>query len=132
MSTTVTVHVAFGFRQRRGRKVLVSPDEDGPGPLMEQSAARGGDELTAAVRALARAFRWRKLLEIGAVATVHEIAVAESINPSYVSRVLRLTLLAPEIIEAVMEEIAVGGAETLDRLMLPLPIDWGRQALLGY
>jgi hypothetical protein len=99
---------------------------------MQQSAALGRDELTPAVRALARAFRWRKLLEIGTVATVHEIAVAESINPSYVSRVLRLTLLAPQIVEAAMEEMGVGGAATLDKLMLPFPIDWGRQALLDY
>lgn len=130
--TTVTVHVAVEFRQRRGRKVLVAPDGDRREPLMQQSAASGGDELTPAVRALARAFRWRRLLEIGTVATVQEIAAAENINPSYVSRVLRLTLLAPEIIEAVMEQMAVGRAETLDRLMLPFPIDWRRQALLDY
>jgi hypothetical protein len=46
------------------------------------------------VKALARAFRWRKLMETGVYATVDEIATAEKINDSYVSRVLRLTLLA--------------------------------------
>lgn len=127
MPTTVTVHVEVEFRQRRGRKVLVAPDGDGRDPLVQQSAPRGTDELTPAVRALARAFRWRKLLEAGAVATVHEIAIAENINPSYVSRVLRLTLLAPEIIEAVMEEMSASGAETLARLMRPFPINWVRQ-----
>ena len=49
------------------------------------------------VKAIARAFRWRKLLETGRHATIKEIAKAEKINPSYVSRVLGLTLLAPEI-----------------------------------
>jgi hypothetical protein len=48
------------------------------------------------VKAIARAFRW-KMLETGRQATIKEIAKAEKINPSYVSRVLRLTLLAPEI-----------------------------------
>ncbi len=52
------------------------------------------------VKAIARAFRWRKLLESGAYRTVEEIAAAEKINPSYVSRVLRLTLLAPNIVGA--------------------------------
>jgi len=55
------------------------------------------------VKAIARGFRWRKLLEIGVYSTVEEIAAAERINPSYVSRVLRLTLLAPEIVEAVLD-----------------------------
>ena len=50
--------------------------------------------------ALARAVRWRRMLETGAVVTVREIAVAGKINESYVSRVLRLTLLAREIVEA--------------------------------
>lgn len=97
---------------------------------MQRSAARGRDEITPAVRALARAFRWRKLIETGAVATVHEIAVAENINPSYVSRVLRLTLLSPEIIEILVAGIELGGAETLDKLMMPYPVVWCRQAFL--
>ena len=130
---TVTVHVPLEFRQRRGRKVLVAPDGAGQEQLgAPRGPAQSRDEVTPAARALARAFRWRRLLETGVMATVQEIAAAETINPSYVSRVLRLTLLAPEIIEAVMEEIAVGDAVTLDRLMQPFPIDWGRQALLGY
>jgi hypothetical protein len=55
------------------------------------------------VKALARAFRWRRILETGAVATVREIAAKEKINSSYVSRVLRLTLLAPAIVEAILD-----------------------------
>jgi hypothetical protein len=55
------------------------------------------------VTALARAFRWRKLLEPGVFATVEEIAAAEIINASYVGRVLRLTLLAPDLAEAILD-----------------------------
>ena len=47
------------------------------------------------IKAVARAFRWRRMLETGRFATINELAAAESINSSYVSRVLRLTLLAP-------------------------------------
>ena len=54
-------------------------------------------------KALARSFRWRRMLETGAVVTIREIAAKEKINESYVSRVLRLTLLAPEIVEAILD-----------------------------
>lgn len=55
------------------------------------------------VKTLARGFRWRKMLETGVYATANEIAAAEKINRSYVSRLLRLTLLAPDIVEAVLD-----------------------------
>ena len=126
-STTVTVHVALAFHQRRGRKVLVAPDGAGQGALRAPlPPTRTRHEATPAVRALARAFRWRRLLETGAVGTVHEIATAEHINASYVSRVLRLTLLAPEIIDTVVAALDLGGAAELDRLMLPFPVEWSR------
>ena len=54
------------------------------------------------VKAIARAFRWRDMLESGKYATIREIAAAEKINESYVGRVLRLTLLAPDIVEAIL------------------------------
>jgi len=55
------------------------------------------------VKAIARAFRWQRMLETGRYATVREIARAERINPSYVSRVLRSTLLAPATVEAILQ-----------------------------
>jgi hypothetical protein len=55
------------------------------------------------VKALARGFRWRKLLETGVHGTIGEIATAEKINASYVGRLLRLTLLAPDIVEAILD-----------------------------
>jgi hypothetical protein len=56
----------------------------------------------AMVKAIARAFRWREMLETGTHATIAEIAAAEKINESYVGRVLRLTLRGPDIIEAIL------------------------------
>ena len=53
------------------------------------------------VKALARAFRWRRMLDEGVHATIEDLARAKGVAPSYVSRVLRLTLLAPEIVEAI-------------------------------
>ena len=57
----------------------------------------------AMVKALAWAFRWRKMLDTGVHATLDDLAKAKGVAPSYVSRVLRLTLLAPEIVEAILD-----------------------------
>jgi DNA-binding IscR family transcriptional regulator len=77
----------------------------------------------AMVKAVVRAFRWREKLESGGSATIRELADAETINVSYVSRVLRLTLLAPDIIESI-----IGGRQpeniTLAALMRRLPPTW--------
>ncbi len=78
-------------------------------------------------KALARGFRWRKLLETGVYGTIEEIAAAEKINSSYVSRLLRMTLLAPDIVEAILDgrqpvEI------TLAMLLKPCPVQWQIQS----
>jgi hypothetical protein len=83
------------------------------------------------VKAIARGFRWRKLLETGVHANVEDIASAENINASYISRVLRLTLLAPDIVEAIMDG-RQGSEITLAALMKPFPVEWAAQrSLLG-
>ena len=63
------------------------------------------------------------MLETGQYATVKEIAKAERINPSYVSRVLRLTLLAPALVEALVQG-RWSSTMTLHDLMKPFPIEW--------
>ena len=73
------------------------------------------------VKAIARAFRWRKLLETGAYATVGDIAAAEKITASSVGRVLRLTLLALEVVEAILDGRQLPEM-TLEVLMTPFPV----------
>ena len=68
------------------------------------------------VKAIARAFRWREMLENGNYATIAEIAAAEKINETYVGRVLRLTLLAPDIVEAILNGRQPAGLQ-LDLLL---------------
>src|SRR5262249_48069703 len=91
----LTVHVPMVFCKRGGRKLIIAPDSDTPEP------PRACVD-NALVKALARAFRWRKLLESGKHASIEELASAEKINPSYVSRVLRLSLLSPNVVEAIL------------------------------
>lgn len=117
---TVTVRLPITVRKRGGRKAIVTPD--GPSAWAPQQA-RVDSTL---VKALARAFRWRNLLETGVYGTVAEVAAAEKINPSYVSRVLRLTLLAPDLVEAILDG-SQPAALQMDVLMKPVPVAWAAQ-----
>jgi hypothetical protein len=119
---TVTVTVPFAIRKRGGRTLVITPDgvSSAPAPRTRIDGAL--------LKALARGFRWRKLLEKGDFATIEEIAVAENINPSYISRVLRLTLLAPEIVEAILAGSHPAGL-TRAKVMKPFPLEWSRQRI---
>ena len=117
----LTVHIPLTVRRRGGRKVVIAPDgTEAPAVV----AARIDSTL---VKALARAFRWRRMMESGVVSTVGEIAVREKINKSYVSRVLRLTLLAPEIVEAILDGRQAEGM-TVPVLMAEFPATWDKQS----
>ena len=91
-----------------------------PGNTLVRGAVAADPTL---VKALARAFRWRKMLETGRYGTIGEIAAAEKINDSFVSRLLRLTLLAPDIVEAILDGRQPEGM-TLPGLMEPFPVEW--------
>jgi hypothetical protein len=76
------------------------------------------------VKALARAFRWRKMLDTGVHGTLEDLARAKGMAPSYVSPVLRLTLLAPDIAEAVLDG-RQPEAMRLEELLEGFPAEWG-------
>ena len=122
----MTVHVPLAFKRRGGRKQVVTPGggEDGGEAGWAHAPARVDSTL---VKALARAHRWQRMLEEGGYASVAELAAAERINPSYFARVLRLTLLAPAIIEAILNERHNPYQVMLDRLMRPFPPVWKEQ-----
>lgn len=115
----LTVRVPLAVRKPRGGRKLVLM----PGGIAPRGAASADTTL---VKALARAFRWRRQMETGRYGTINELAAAEKINSSYVSRLLRLTLLAPDIVEAILDGRQPGGM-TLPGLMEPFPVEWGAQ-----
>ena len=94
---TLTVRVPFAIRKRGGRKLVIAPGG------AETSAPVRHRVDNAMVKALARGFRWRKLLDTGVYGSIDEIAENEKINSSYVGRLLRMTLLAPDIVEAILD-----------------------------
>jgi len=118
---TLTVRVPISLRRRGGRKLVIIPDGSSPWapPRVRVDSAL--------VKALARAFRWRKLLESGVYGTIDEIAAAENINDSYVSRVLRLTLLAPEIVERILDGRQQASLTVGMLLGRGLPAEWNAQ-----
>ena len=113
---TVTLHIPFRVLKRGGRKEMQLP---------EGSAQPRRTDNTL-VKALARAFRWKRMLESGEFATIAELAEREGIAPSYVTRVLRLTLLAPDIVEAILNG-KQGPEVTLAQVLKPFPAAWNEQ-----
>jgi hypothetical protein len=113
---TVTVHVPLRLVKRGGRKEMRLPE----------GIAQPRKTDSALVKALARAFRWKRMLETSEFTTVGEMAEREGIAPSYMTRVLRLTLLAPDIVEAILDG-KQGPEVTLARVLEPFPVEWTSQ-----
>ena len=117
---TLTIRVPLTLKRHGGRKLVIIPDGDGV-PVRPNLSP--DDTL---LKALARAHRWRLMLEQGKVQSMTELAEVEKINPSYLSRIYRLTLLAPDIVEAILEGRQPRTLQLAD-LMGEIPDDWERQ-----
>lgn len=117
---SITVHIPLTFTKRGGRKLVVTPDGAAwaPRPRVDN----------AMVKALARAFRWRRMLDTGVHGTIDDLAKAKKLAPSYVSGILRLTLLAPEIVEAILDGRQPVELQ-LDDLLKGFPAEWERQLI---
>jgi hypothetical protein len=113
---TVTLRVPFRLAKRGGRKEMQLPHGVRPDRRTDNTL----------LKALARAYRWKRLLESAEFATVSELAEREGIAPSYLTRILRLTLLAPDIVEAILDG-RQGPEVTLARLMGGFPEEWEAQ-----
>jgi hypothetical protein len=113
---TVTLHVPFRVVKRGGRKEMHLPEG--------ATHSRRSDNTL--VKALARAFRWKRMIDTGRYATITDLAAHEGIAPSYLTRILRLTLLAPDIVDTILEG-RQGPDVTLARLMDGFPEEWERQ-----
>jgi hypothetical protein len=113
----------LALRKRGGRKIIISPAGE-----QQWIPARPCIDSTL-IRALARAFRWKNMLESGRFATVSELAAAEKLDRSFVSHVLQLTLLAPELVEAILDGRQSRTLQ-LQALVRGLPVEWERQGEL--
>jgi hypothetical protein len=113
---TVTVHVPFRFVKRGGRAEMQLPDGAFSHYKIDNTL----------VKALARAFRWRRQLDSGEFATIAELAAKEELAASYLARVLRMTHLSPEIVEAILDGKHSSKMALAD-LLEPFPKEWRLQ-----
>ena len=120
---TITVRVPMTFRRFGGRKLVIAP-EGGEVPAPEPPELDNP-----LIRALARAFRWRRQLEDGTRKSLGDIARAEKISATYITRILRLSLLAPDIVEAALAGRRVASLP-LQRLENGMPLAWDQQRQL--
>jgi hypothetical protein len=118
--THITVRVPLRIRRRPGRKTVVTPVVDG---LPAHTTTRADPTL---LKALARAFWYQRMLDSGKYTTIAEMAAGENLDRGYLGRLLQLTLLAPDLVDAIVEG-RQGEGVTLPRLMESLPLEWNRQ-----
>jgi hypothetical protein len=116
----ISVDIPMTFKKRGGRKLIVLPDGSHGHP---EPAATIDNTM---IKAIARAFRWQRLLENGTYTCLDDIARSEKIGASFVSRYHRLVLLAPDIVESILEGRQPAQL-TMKDLLRPFPICWREQ-----
>lgn len=116
----VTLNIPIALRRRSGRRVVVPQGSE----FESKSRTRTG--ATPLQLALARGHRWLRMLEAGEAASMSEIARREGTDHSYVARNINLTLLAPDIVAAILDEVLPDGIR-LHALSINPPALWERQ-----
>ena len=119
--STITVRIPMTFKRQGGRKVIMAPDG---GDAWAPARPRRDNTL---IRALARAHRWKRLLGDATYRSIAELAEAEHINKAFVSRLLNLTLLAPDLTEAILDGRQPKGLQ-LREVERGIPLDWREQS----
>jgi hypothetical protein len=112
----IVIEVPFQIRRRGGRKEVIIPDDIPPEPTQLQLA-------------LARAFRWQKMLDEGKVESVQKLAEDVGMDKTKVARMLRMTLLAPDIVDAILDGTEPEGT-TIIQLYEAIPVLWEEQRRL--
>jgi hypothetical protein len=115
---SVVLNVPIALKRRSGRRVMV------PAGTASVEAPRGA--ATPLQLALARGHRWLRMLETGEAASMCDIARREATNHSYVARHINLTLLAPDIVAAILDETLPEGVQLLFLAINP-PMLWEDQ-----
>jgi hypothetical protein len=117
------IHVPLQIRKMQGRKLIIAPHAldgeipDAPEPVQP-----------ALIQALGRAFAWTELIESGRVKSIAALARALNVDGSYAARILKLTTLAPDIIQAILNGEEPDGL-SLAKLTESFPEDWTEQRI---
>jgi hypothetical protein len=117
-ATSIRVVIPLTLRRRNGRpKILPSEDAGLPGSQSQDPHV---------LRAIARAWKWRRQLEEGEASTLQDIAVAEKLSEAYVGRMLRLAYLAPQVLEALVVKRRAP-AISINEMVEVVTLPWGEQ-----
>ena len=116
----VVIRIPMDLKRRSGRKEIIVP-EGLPGTESRKSPTQ-----EPLVTALARAFHWQELIDGGRYSSITDLAEALQVDRSYVGRIMRLALLAPDIVEAIVDGREPSGL-SLERLVKGTPVLWGEQ-----
>ena len=117
---TVVIRIPMQLKRRGGRKEVLVPDG------LEGARPTNSPAQTPLLTAVARAFHWQDLLDSARYASITELAKALELDRSYVGRILRLTLLAPDIVETLAQGRERNGL-SLQELTQRVPVSWDEQ-----
>lgn len=119
----IVVRIPVRFYRRNGRQMVLTHGGNGSGAAERESNG-------ALNTALAKAYRWQDQLESGEYAGLEDLAVANGVDRTYVGRILRLTSLAPEIVERILNGDEPEGI-SLRQLWKNIPVIWSEQTWPG-
>lgn len=117
---TILIHIPVTFRRKGGRKMVIVPE----GKEIPMREAKTIDD--AMLKAIARAHRWSRMLEEGKADSITDLAKKEKFAKTYVSRLLRLITLAPDITESILFGRHPKHLMLAD-ILKPFPIEWKAQ-----
>jgi hypothetical protein len=115
---TLTIRIPMRLQRRGGRKLIMTPEGAAPTPKPRP------DETL--IKALVRAHRWRRRIESGRAKSITDLAEHEGVTDAYVCRLLPLTCLAPDIVEAILDGRQPKGLK-LAEMLGNGPLHWNEQ-----
>jgi len=115
---TIRVVIPLTLRKKNGRPKILPPDE----VTLRDGQAQDPHVL----RAIARAWNWRRQLESGAASTIQDVAAAVKVSDRFVSRMMRLAYLSPEVLERLVIH-RIPPALSLTDLIAAADLPWAEQ-----
>jgi hypothetical protein len=116
---TLTIHIPMRLQRRGGRKLIITPE----GAAVPTPKPRRDETL---IKALVRAHRWRRQIESGQAKSITDLAEQEGVTDAYVCRLLPLTCLAPDLVEAILDGRQPKGLK-LAEMLRDGPVEWEEQ-----
>jgi hypothetical protein len=120
--TTMRVFIPLTIRKRNGRPKILPP--------ADMVSDTGGVD-PHVLKAIAKAWSWRRKLESGAATTIQDIAQAEDISDRYVGRMLKLAYLAPAVLDKLLVQ-RVSPAVSIKDLTAIADLPWAEQVAAAF